>query len=147
MKTLTAIIVIIFIGMFVLPTTTQAQEEPQPKRFENVEWKRIMYVKYVPGKMGRALEIIDDHFVKAGQAAGTASPVRYEMRTGEWDLVLVWNMKEGVETMIWEVSPDNIAWRKKLNEQLGGADKAQAVWDEYMSLVAHSHADIAIHRK
>ena len=146
MKKIIAILCAIVIAAFVFPATSRAQEA-KPKRYENVEWKSIVYVEFVTGKRGRALEIIRDHFEKAAKTAGTSSPVRYEMRTGQWDLLIVWTMKEGIESMNWEVSADGIAWRKALNDQEGGAEKAKALLDEYNSLIANIHSEIAMMRK
>ena len=146
-----AIFIIICVVIFAFSAggdLSYAQEENmQSKRYENVEWKTIVHIKYYNGKRARALEIIRDHFKKAGKKAGTPGPEQYILRSGEWDMMLIWNMKGGIEDMTWERSPDGVAWRKALNEQEGGADKAQAILDEYRSLVANSSADIAMQKK
>jgi hypothetical protein len=147
MKKFIAVLSILAIVVLVFPAPSQAQQANQPMRYENVAWKTITYVKFVPGKRNKALGIIRDHFQKAAQTAGLPGPVMYEMRSGKWDLVLVWDMKEGVESLTWERSPNSVAWFKALGEQEGGADKAQALWDEYMSLVADSPSEIGMLRK
>jgi hypothetical protein len=147
MKRFIAVLCILAIGVPAFPAASQAQQENKPMRYENVAWKTITYVKFVAGKRNKALGIIRDHFMKAGQTAGTPGPTMYEMRSGKWDLVLVWDMKEGVESLTWERSPDGVAWFKALSEQEGGADKAQALYDEYNSLVAEGHSELAMLRK
>jgi hypothetical protein len=147
MKKLLAVLCILAIVAFVFPTASRAQQANKPMRYENVAWKTITYVKFVSGKRNKALGIIRDHFQKAAQTARLPGPAMYEMRTGEWDLVLVWEMKEGVENLTWERSPNSVAWFKALGEQEGGADKAQALYDEYNSLVAEGHSEIAMLRK
>jgi hypothetical protein len=147
MKRLIAVLCILAIVAFVFPAASQAQQENKPMRYENVTWKTITYVKFLPGKRNKALAIIRDHFMKAGQTAGTPGPTMYEMRSGKWDLVLVWDMKEGVESLTWERSPDGAAWFKALSDQEGGAEKAQALYDKYYSMVAEGHSEIAMLRK
>lgn len=130
-----------------LPNDLTAQDAA-PKRLENAEWKNIVHVKFHPGKRGRAIEIIKDHFFKAAEKAGTSSPeMMIEYSTGEWDLMLVWHMKGGIEDMTWQLSPDNIAWRKALNELEGGAEQGTALYQEYLSLIAHGKSEIGTVRK
>jgi len=108
----------------------------QPKRIENAEWKNVVFH---PGKMGKALEIINNHYEKAAAKAGTPTPqMVVEMASGEWDMMIVWHMPEGVQSMTWEVSPNNIAWRKALNEQEGGKENADKLMEEYQSLIARA---------
>lgn len=147
MRTIITMLFLLVIIFYAGTDLSYAQEEMKAKRFENVEWKTVVHVKYFTGKRGRALEIIDNHFKKAGETAGTLKPVRYELSTGEWDLLLIWDMKGGIEDMTWESSPNGIAWRKAFNKQEGGADKAKALIDEYRGLISESYADIAMVKK
>ena len=147
MRTIITILCMLIIVFSAGPNVSYAQDDTQAKRFENVEWKTIVHIKYHTGKKGRALEIMNNHFKKAGEKAGTLGPIRYDLRTGEWDILLIWDMKGGIEDMTWERNPNGIAWRKALNEQEGGADKAQALLDEYSSLISDSYADIAMLKK
>lgn len=147
MKTAFAFLISCLFGLLILPSDLSAQEM-EPKRMENTDWKNIVYVDFHPGKRGRALEIIDNHYMKAAEKAGTSTPqMRVEFATGEWDMMIVWHMKEGVESMTWELSPDNIAWRKALNEQEGGKEKADELMAEYQSLIAHSKNEIGMVKK
>jgi hypothetical protein len=134
-------------AFFVSGDLLYAQEEMQPKRFENVEWKNIVYVKYHNGKQTRADEIIRDYFQKAGEKVGTPPPEEYKMHTGKWDKMLVWNLKGGVEDLSWQMSPDNLKWWKALSDLTGGPDKAQAIMDEYQSLVAETYKELAMKKK
>ncbi|MDX1373013.1 MAG: hypothetical protein R3321_11115, partial [Nitrososphaeraceae archaeon] len=77
------------------------------KKYENPQWKQIVYIKYEPGKFGEAMKIVKDYYMEAGKKAGTPSPeMMLEMKSGEWDLMIVWHMKGGIADMDWEVSPD-----------------------------------------
>lgn len=117
------------------PDAYAQEEAPEPTRFENVDWHSVVMLDFKPGKQGRAMEIIDDHFIPASQEAGTGMPVMIELQAGEWDAIMVWAMDDGPSAMEWEVSPDGIKWRTALNKAMGGAEKADALWQEYMSLI------------
>lgn len=86
-------------------TDAQAQDTPEPQRYENVDWNNVVMVDFKPGKRGRALEIIREHYVPASEEAGTSMPVMIEMMSGEYDIMLVWMMDDGPSEMTWERSP------------------------------------------
>ena len=146
MRVFSLIMCIGIFAFFVSGDLLYAQEEMQPKRFENVEWKNIVYIKYHAGKQTRADEIIRDYFQKAAEKAGTKPPEAFDMRSGKWDKMLIWNLKGGVEDLSWQMSPDNIKWWKALIDVTGGPDKAQATMDEYQSLVAETYKELAMKR-
>ena len=121
------------------PGFIQAQSDATPKKYENPEWKNVVLIDYKPGKSGRAREIIQEYFIKANEMSGVSGPsLVVELETGGWDTMAVWDMKDGIESMNWDVSPDNIKWQKALNEIAGGAEKARAIQEEYSSCVAHT---------
>ena len=147
MKKLLILLTALTLVLQMKPNPVNAQDEATPKKYENVSWKTVVYVDYRPGKQQRAMEIISDYFAKASVNAGTPQPETViDMSTGGWDLIIIWNMKDGVESLNWEVSPDDIVWRKALNEIAGSADKAQEILDEYSSLVARGTSNIGLVR-
>lgn len=121
-------------------------QEPVAKKYDSPEWKSVVMVDYHSGKLGRALEIIDDHFEKAAAKAGTNSPMRLVMETGEYDVLLIWDMKGGLDEMNWERSPENIKWWNALSKLEGGEDKAQALMNEYQSLIRSGKSELAMVR-
>lgn len=129
--------------LFTIQLSAQA---PKAKKYDNPAWKNVVMVDYHSGKLGRALEIIDDHFQKAAEKSGTSSPMRLVMETGEYDLLLIWDMKGGIEDMNWERSPENIKWWTALSEQEGGEEKAQALMTEYQSLIRSGTSNLAMLR-
>ena len=123
-----------------------AQDDMQPKKLDDPQWRSVVHVKYHAGKMGRAMELIDE-FQKVTEKAGTPKPeLVVRMATGEWDLMIVWLMEGGISDMDWDTSPNNIKWRKASNEHFGSAEAAKAAWDEYRSLIQDSSRDIARRR-
>lgn len=139
-KVLVGIIVMGVTVMF--STASLAQELPKAKKLENRTWHEVVMVKFEPGKMGQAMNIIHNHFEKAGKAAGTPGPQLFEMRSGEWDILLVWTMDD-ISEMNWEVGPDSEKWWKAMAEQEGGAEKAMKVWQNYIDMVEETTSYIA----
>lgn len=117
----------------------QAQQEMTAKKFENPEWKQVMLVKFEPESIERAKEIIRNYFVKADIKAGRQGPsVAVDLVTGEWDMMLVWDMKGGIEDLNWETSPDDVKWMTAMNDIAGGKDKARALLKEWSSTINRS---------
>lgn len=120
-------------------TVIQAQEDPKPKKFDNPQWKRISLTSYKNGQFARAKEIIRNYHMKASEKAGTPRPeMIIDLVSGEWDVMTIWNMPEGLGEFDWETSPRDIKWRKAFNEIAGGADKATAILNEFSALVVRS---------
>ncbi len=51
-----------------------AQSDAQAKKYVNPQWKRIVLVDYASGQAGRARQIVNDYYKKAGAKAGTPGP-------------------------------------------------------------------------
>jgi hypothetical protein len=129
------------IVLFALPTRAEAQEA---EKWEGVDWYRIVNVDFHNGKAGDARRIIEDHYMPAGEAAGTPTPVMLLWNeTGEWDLTIIWHMKDGPASMEWQRSPDGVKWWQTFVEREGGEEAAEAIQEEYSGLVARSTSTIA----
>jgi hypothetical protein len=135
---------LVFVAFACMAHAAFSQADPKPKKFDNPQWKEIVFIDFHPGKNERAMTLIKDYFLKATKKGGLQDPeMMLDMVSGEWDLMLIWRMKGGVEDLNWETSPDNIAWMKALGEVAGGADKAKALLDEYLSLINRTSTQLA----
>ncbi len=113
-------------------------------RLENVTIVSVVHVAFKPGKRARAMEIINEHFVTAGAAAGTPGPVyAIHLETGKWDMILAWEMEGGFDDLMWYRSPNDVTWFNALAAQEGGEEAAQALLTEYRSLVASRYEEVA----
>lgn len=131
---LTALITLFFMN------NTSAQEA---KKYENPEWYQFVYVDYHPGMMGEARDIIQNYYKKAAAKAGTPVPVmEISLAAGEYDMLVVWKMADGVESLNWQTSPNQVKWRKALNEVAGGEDKAMEILKKYQSCVSSSSSNM-----
>jgi hypothetical protein len=137
MKTVSLIISIVVFCCTFIPVGLEAQA--QGKKYDNPQWKTVEMLEFKHDKMDRVRDIMQNYFVKAADKAGTRKPaIILETATGEWNVILVWDMKEGLDEMNWEINPDDAKWMAAMNEIAGSADKAKAVLDEWSSLVVRS---------
>ncbi|WP_224489318.1 hypothetical protein [Robertkochia flava] len=121
-----------------------AQEDIKAEKYENPQWYWVVKVDFAPGKINRAKEIIENYFMKAGADAGVPGPAMVmEMSSGEYDMVFVWHMKDGIEGMNWKTSPEDVKWLSSMSKIAGDQEKAQALWEEYESYIVKSDADLA----
>jgi hypothetical protein len=135
MRKLTVNLIILCLFIFAGTPSVNAQEM-KAKKYDNPQWKTVSFLKFKSGKSDRAKEIIRNYYEKAAQKASVSSPIMaLDLVTGEWDLMVVWDMKGGIEEMNWEVSPENVKWMTALNEIAGGGDKAKAILDEFSGLI------------
>lgn len=139
MKNLLVFATMLAISIGGINNSALAQDNQQPKKDENAQWQRIVLLKFTEGKFDRARAIIKDYFEKAGEKAQTPGPsLAVNLVTGEWDMMVVWDMKGGVEDLNWELSPNDVKWMKAMNEVVGSADKAKAIQEEFSGLIARS---------
>ncbi len=75
------------------------------------------------------MQIIREHFMVAGEKAGTPGPIlAIHYQSGKWDATFVWEMAGGMADLEWYRSPDNIKWFAALAEISGGMDEADEIW-------------------
>lgn len=133
--------------LFIFSANAFAQETPKAKKMEGKTWHQVVMVKFKPGMSGEAMKVIQNHFVKAGEKSGGAGPsMMMEMRSGDWDMMLVWDMKD-ISDMNWEVSPEDEKWWKAMAEQEGSAENAMKVWQNYMGMIEDTNSYLATSSK
>ena len=122
-----------------IPTAALADNHDEgPTIRENARYLNIVLVDIKAGKRGRAEEIIDTYFAKASDAAGTPKPVLVHLQTGEWDFLTAWTMHDGPVSLTYTATPNGKKWWAAMVELAGGEEQANAIRDEYSSLVARS---------
>lgn len=124
------------------PTAQDSDEALASKKYENPSWSRVTRIAFFPGKEGAAIDLIQNHFRPATKASGGTEPHVFQHATGRWNLTAIWNLPEGTASLDWEVSPETVAWRKALAEQLGSADQAEEMVKTYRSYVRDYQVDL-----
>ena len=123
------------LGIF-LPISGRAQEMPTASKWTDVEWYRVVHIDFKSGQRGTALDIIRDHFVPAGEEAGTPGPVMsLQHETGQWDLTTIWHMS-GPSEMEWGLTPNAEKWWAAFAQNEGGIEKARQIWSDYQDMIA-----------
>ena len=136
----------LFLCLLVTGISTSQAQDMKAKKMEGHTWHQVVMVKFKAGKFTEAKKMINDHFMKAGIASGGEGPQIIEFKSGEWDVMFIWNM-ENISDMDWEITPDDEKWWAAMAEQEGGMDKAMGVMQKYLSLVDQSTSYLAISRQ
>ncbi|KIC93239.1 hypothetical protein [Flavihumibacter solisilvae] len=115
---------------------TASAQDLKAKKMDNPQWKWVVLIDFKPGKNDRANEIIRNYFMKADQSAGLPGPsYALDLMSGDWDILVSFDMKGGVDDLNWEISPDDEKWMKAIGTLAGSPDKAKAILDEWASLI------------
>ena len=110
---------------------------------EDAVYVRVTHVKFEVGERERAMEIIGEYFVPAGEAAGTPPPMLgIHYQTGQWDASWVWVMEGGMADLEWYRSPNDLKWWAALVEIAGGEDEAEKIWDEYTDSIEDAITEV-----
>jgi len=118
-------------------------QEMKAKKMDNPVWVKMAFIKFEPGKMDKAKKIIKDYFAKADEIAGLPAPTAYSMSTGSYDMVVIWELEEGIETLNYEISPNDVKWMGELSNLTGSQEKAMGKLDEFYSYLAEWKTEIA----
>jgi len=130
-------------SMFAVPASAQEDEDGPMTQGDDAHYISSTLVKFKPGKRERAFEIISEHFMPAGEKAGTPRPLGViHYQTGEWDALFVWKLEGGMADLEWYRSPNNIKWYAALAEQEGGEEAAGELMAEYRSLIDEAETDV-----
>ena len=130
-----AIKTIFAVTVFLVATSFSFGQEMKAEKYENPQWVSISYIKFKPMKKDPAMGIIENYFAKADQDAGIDPPTTYHLSYSDYDMMVIWDMKDGLETLNYKMTPDDVEWMKSMAKIAGGEDKAMAKLEEFMSYV------------
>lgn len=109
--------------------------EKADRQLAEVDWYRINMIKWKHGKGDRAHEIID-MFEKVDIALGRNDVIDLHMNTGEWNSIVAFKMKEGIQGMAYQRTGEPDEWDIEFAKQVGGEEKAKELMAEFESLIA-----------
>ena len=124
-----------------------AQDDGPSKR-QGVEYIRISFTDYKADQRNEARRIIAEHFVPAGDKAGTPGPMlTIHFQTGEWDTINIWALEEGMADLEWTStsSPNFVKWKAALDEQAGGEDEGWEIYNRYFATIARRRSEVGHH--
>lgn len=123
-----------------IPAAPVLAQDAEPE-LANLDWYRVNFIKWKPGKGERAHEIIE-MFEKVDSALGHNDVIDIHMGTGEWDSIVALPMRQGIAAMGWKDNPEGKKWEAEFMRQVGGEEKAKALWEEFDSLIARRQRHI-----
>ena len=136
----------IFAAALALGTVTAAlpaaaQDASATPELMKVDWYDVQLIKWVPGKGGRAHEIIE-MFMKTDKELGLSGVMDFHMRTGPWDSIVALPMRGGIAELGWANNPEEKKWDEAFAKQVGGPEKAKAIYDEFNTLILRSERHV-----
>ena len=137
-KTAIMLCILLIIGM-----QGMQSQEMKVTKYDNPEWIRVGYVKFKPMMKQKAQEIIRNYFAKADKNLGRPGPMSFELASGEYDMIVMFPMEHGIETLNYEMTQEDIDWMQEMSKLAGGPDKAMEKMQEFYSYVETWESDIA----
>ncbi|SDR75966.1 hypothetical protein [Christiangramia echinicola] len=125
----------LFVATVFFMVSSYSFGQVKAEKYDNPQWVSMSYIKFKPMKKEPAMGIIENYFGKADQDAGIDAPTVYHFVNGDYDMLVIWNMKEGVETLNYKTTPDDAKWMNSMTKIAGGPDKAMAKLEEFMTYV------------
>jgi len=99
---------------------------------------RIVYLKLADGAGARWTEIQETYNARAAQQAGLKPAAVHWLMTGNWDLMLIIEMPNGLAALDSHNPPAQAAYNKAFVEVAGGEEAARKIRDELGDLVKDS---------
>lgn len=148
MKVLMILIVSLFFCQPSFSQESSSKDQPvKAAKYKNVTWYGVGRIKFKPGKMHDAMNIIKKYYMPASKAAGNPGPVMVlENQTGPWSLTVVWKFKDGPSDLEWKISPEDAAYREQLFKIAGSKEKAKEIGEKFDSYIANETYNIALQK-
>ncbi len=118
-------------------------QEMKAKKYDDPTWVSIGMVKFKAMSKSKAMKIVDNYFAKADEAAGIKPPTIFHLVGGEYDMMVVWEMSEGIESLNYETSPEDVKWFGEMTKLTGGQEQTMDKLEEFYSYVANWESVIA----
>ena len=132
----------LLIAVLLCPFLLHAQNEQKPVKHENVEWFWVIHLKFKIDKKGEAIDIIKNYWRPIETRIGTEQHV-FQFETGEWDLIRVVKMPEGIATLEWESSSWNVQYNQELLKLTGSEAAMRDVRNKWQECLQETRTEIA----
>ena len=118
-----------------------AQSAPQPKRLEGVQYYKVEYHRFKPGKADEGRAFIRKHYRPADRAAGV-EVLEFTPITGDWDWIAFFPVEP--DFLTYERSAISLRARAKFEEMAGGSARATKLDEEFDDLIHEVRIEIMI---
>jgi hypothetical protein len=124
---------------FALSGVASAQKAPQPKRVERVQYYKVEYHRFKPGRADEGRAFIRKHYRPADRAVGV-EVLEFTPVTGDWDWIAFFPVE--ADFLAWERPPASLRARAKFEEMAGGPEKAKKLDREFGDLIQELRIEI-----
>jgi hypothetical protein len=125
--------------VFLVISVASGQNTPQPKKVERVQYYKVEYHKFKPGKADEGRSFIRKYYRPADRAAGI-EVLEFTPITGDWDWIAFFPIE--ADFLIWERSPMSLRARAKFEEMVGGAENAKKLDKDFFDLIEQLKIEI-----
>ena len=102
--------------------------------FLNYEWFQAKYVKFKPGMVSEARELLKRYLYKANEISGRLV-LTFESDTGEWDHIAYLYLINGPKQLDDKNSEIEVKWWNGVVELTGSEEKAKEVIKKYQNCI------------
>ena len=106
---------------------------------ERVQYYKVEYHRFKPGKADEGRAFIRTHFRPADRAAGI-EVLEFTPITGDWDWIAFFPVE--ADFLAWERSPMSLRARAKFEKMAGGPENARRLDEEFSELIQEVRIEI-----
>jgi hypothetical protein len=124
---------------FAVSGIASAQKTTQPRKVERVQYYKVEYHRFKPGKADEGRAFVRKHYRPADRAAGI-EVLEFTPITGDWDWIAFFPVE--ADFLTWERPPASLRARAKFEEMVGGAENAKTLDKEFGDLIQELRVEI-----
>ncbi|MEQ9424975.1 MAG: hypothetical protein RJQ09_11185 [Cyclobacteriaceae bacterium] len=122
-------IILSLLTIITLNTFGQNQEG-----FKDYDWFQAKYVKFKPGKVATARQLLKDYLYKANEISGRLV-LTFESDFGDWDHIAYLHLKDGPKQLSYENAEIESKWWKGVVELVGSEQEAMEIIKDYQDCI------------
>ena len=128
-----------------VPSISVAQDKVEKR--DAAGYYYVVHYELKPGSMDKFTEMTKK-LMAIDAKVGNKSPMVFNAMTGEWDVIAIFPVEDGLGSMEYKYTPRDVAFNKALLESMGGdKEKVQAMWKEFGGLIEKSESELVYMRK
>lgn len=102
--------------------------------FENYAWFQAKYIKFKPGKVAEARQLLQEYLYKANEISGRLV-LTFESDMGDWDHIAYLHLKDGPKQLSYENAEIETKWWNAVVKLAGSEQKAKAIIEQYNNCI------------
>lgn len=130
-KLITALLVLVSLSGF-------AQDK---EGFEDYEWFQAKYLKFKPGKVSKARQLLQEYLYKANEISGRLV-LTFESDMGDWDHIAYLHLKDGPKQLSYENAEIETKWWSAVVTLAGSEQKAKDIIEDYNNCILNEKFEL-----